>query len=1137
MTAHIANGFPDMASRRTKLDDHVKERVGTLPSKPRLESDASSSVTVACPEQTAWTTKETQGDVSHQIISSYFIGPQAENLPYFEQNIHTILEELRLARTRYFPGDGKFINEEVQQTPAFKKSMDKLSRAVQKAANILGRTSIPFWSPRYEAHMCTDMSMASLLGYFMTMLYNPNNVALEASPLSTVAEIEVGEQLCELFGYNIDEDNLETPTGWGHVTCDGTVANLEAIWVARNLKYYPLSLREAMKEDRPLAFLKDRFMINTCIGTRKPFSSLTNWELLNLKPTDILDIPDRMYEQHGVSNTFLSDVLKKYTIQSTGKETLERAYTEKPAQILIATSRHYSWPKGAAIAGIGSDNVVGIPVDHGARLDIKALEKRLEENLKAKQPVFAVVAIVGSTEEGAVDSLSSVLALRKQFQAKGLSFVVHADAAWGGYFCSMLPKDYHPGDVINLPTEMGPSDGFVPDASLRAQTQEDLFAMRFADSITVDPHKAGYIPYPAGGLCYRDGRMRFLVTWTSPYLSRGSVTSIGIYGVEGSKPGASAMSAWLSNKTIGLTQEGYGTLLAEVTWTCSRLSAEWAALTCAAAKAGPKDHFICVPFNELPSELDPDSTPEKVEAEKERIRIQVLNKTNAEIITEDASRPESLKAMTLLRELGSDLNINAFALNFTDKQGKLNDDVEEANYLMQRVIEALSVDSPNDDPTKIPLYLTSTEFSDELYGDCKKHYMKRLGLQESTQDLMVLRNVVMSPFPTDSNFISQLAGIFKDTVEKETEIVRKRNELGEDFHSFLIQGIEDIYLIHLPMFHVANHRQQLIVSADFDNADQKSRDKYVSMRRTNPSEPMILVTQRKTWLKKIVANGGSFTGQIMTKESGIILKDITVTVKNTVVSRPLNSKWRLKDYPSDFMPFYLYGNDNEVNIDHVLSRSPNTQLSASRCKLEMEDQVQVPWDKPLVLLLTNFHEAPMQPFPPNSAIVSKHGAIVPHHDDSLSGEDAPPSSSSDHGQDVGISNGNGAAIAPASYSSGGRPAAALVTSQIRGGRTSAQTGGSGFFFRPRATFQVAVYLDGNRDDPSVENACVKARLGTPIGVGRLTLNDTVYVDSEAMNKDPFKKVEKINEWRCEFDQIGKELEDEVSTGYATTSFR
>jgi glutamate/tyrosine decarboxylase-like PLP-dependent enzyme len=82
------------------------------------------------------------------------------------------------------------------------------------------------------------MSMASLLGYFMTMLYNPNNVAIEASPLSTVAEIEVGEQLCDLFGYNIVEDSPDAPTAWGHVTCDGTVANLESIWYVEFPQYY-----------------------------------------------------------------------------------------------------------------------------------------------------------------------------------------------------------------------------------------------------------------------------------------------------------------------------------------------------------------------------------------------------------------------------------------------------------------------------------------------------------------------------------------------------------------------------------------------------------------------------------------------------------------------------------------------------------------------------------------------------------------------------------------------------------------------------------------------------------------------------------------------------------------------------------
>lgn len=79
--------------------------------------------------------------------------------------------------------------------------------------------------------MCTDMSMPSLLGYFMTMIYNPNNVAIEASPLTTVAEIEVGEQLCRLFGYNTDPNRTDVPTGWGHVTSGGTIANLESIWV------------------------------------------------------------------------------------------------------------------------------------------------------------------------------------------------------------------------------------------------------------------------------------------------------------------------------------------------------------------------------------------------------------------------------------------------------------------------------------------------------------------------------------------------------------------------------------------------------------------------------------------------------------------------------------------------------------------------------------------------------------------------------------------------------------------------------------------------------------------------------------------------------------------------------------------
>jgi glutamate/tyrosine decarboxylase-like PLP-dependent enzyme len=165
-----------------------------------------------------------------------------------------------------------------------------------------------------------------------------------------------------------------------------------------------------------------------------------------------------------------------------------------------------------------------VKVDFDARLDIKDLERLLCEHVECKQAVYAVVAIIGTTEEGAVDPLNEILALRTKFQEEhGLSFVVHADAAWGGYFASMIPNSMY---------RSNPKD-FVPGIPLCPSTITQLKHLGAVDSITIDPHKAGYIPYPAGALCYRDGRMRNLLTWTAPYIDQGEGESIGIYGVEG----------------------------------------------------------------------------------------------------------------------------------------------------------------------------------------------------------------------------------------------------------------------------------------------------------------------------------------------------------------------------------------------------------------------------------------------------------------------------------------------------------------------------------------------------------------------------------------------------------------------------
>jgi len=104
-----------------------------------------------------------------------------------------------------------------------------------------------------------------------------------------------------------------------------------------------------MEKNAPLSFIADSFEVETCApGPRKLFKDLQMWDLLNLKVSTVLEIPDRLYNEYSISSKFLENVMGKYTIQSTGKDTLERQYNiDKPIQYMLATTRHYSWPKGA----------------------------------------------------------------------------------------------------------------------------------------------------------------------------------------------------------------------------------------------------------------------------------------------------------------------------------------------------------------------------------------------------------------------------------------------------------------------------------------------------------------------------------------------------------------------------------------------------------------------------------------------------------------------------------------------------------------------------------------------------------------------------------------------------------------------
>lgn len=79
-------------------------------------------------------------------------------------------------------------------------------------------------------------------------------------------------------------------------------------------------------------------------------------------------------------------------------------------------------------------------------------------------------------------------------------------------------------------------------------TTRQFLNMKYADTIIVDPHKTGYCPYPAGAVCYRNGAMRNFVKNSAEYILAKGIENAGHWGVDGSKPGASAAAVLLSHR-------------------------------------------------------------------------------------------------------------------------------------------------------------------------------------------------------------------------------------------------------------------------------------------------------------------------------------------------------------------------------------------------------------------------------------------------------------------------------------------------------------------------------------------------------------------------------------------------------------
>jgi hypothetical protein len=104
------------------------------------------------------------------------LGPQAENHEFFKAYINQILNEHKAARERYHgihdprgEDDGLFITPAMKKNSAFESSQKRLSDELNKLFDLLMKHSVPFYHPRYQAHMTMDASMPAILGYITTV--------------------------------------------------------------------------------------------------------------------------------------------------------------------------------------------------------------------------------------------------------------------------------------------------------------------------------------------------------------------------------------------------------------------------------------------------------------------------------------------------------------------------------------------------------------------------------------------------------------------------------------------------------------------------------------------------------------------------------------------------------------------------------------------------------------------------------------------------------------------------------------------------------------------------------------------------------------------------------------------------------
>ncbi|MHA2354739.1 MAG: tyrosine decarboxylase MfnA [Candidatus Thorarchaeota archaeon] len=191
----------------------------------------------------------------------------------------------------------------------------------------------------------------------------------------------------------------------------------------------------------------------------------------------------------------------------------------KSPEIIAPKTVHSSIEKAAWILGI---KLIKTRIDRQYKAVTRHIEKRISKN------TIGIIATAGTTYLGQIDPVDEIGIIADDHKVP-----LHVDAAFGGF---VIP--------------------FLNDLGLGNHAFD--FSINGVTSISVDPHKMGLAPIPAGCLVFRSQRHLNSVTRKAPYLPGASSKQSSILGT---RPAASILATWAIMKHLG--RVGYRNIVSD----------------------------------------------------------------------------------------------------------------------------------------------------------------------------------------------------------------------------------------------------------------------------------------------------------------------------------------------------------------------------------------------------------------------------------------------------------------------------------------------------------------------------------------------------------------------------------------------